>query len=73
MSKWVVDIHGDIEGDYEIIKEYAEPKTGHWIFYDECKEHGHCSKCGYYTDLMDGRSHNYCPNCGSRNEEEDDG
>lgn len=26
MSKWVVDIHGDIEGDYEIIKEYEEPK-----------------------------------------------
>lgn len=31
MSKWIVDIHGDIEGDYEIIKEYEEPKTGHWI------------------------------------------
>lgn len=29
MSKWIVDIHGDIEGDYEIIKEYAEPKTGY--------------------------------------------
>lgn len=27
MSKWVVDIHGDIEGDYEIIKEYEEPNT----------------------------------------------
>ena len=27
MSKWVVDIHGDIEGDYEIIKKYEEPKT----------------------------------------------
>lgn len=25
MSKWVVDIHGDIEGDYEIIKKYEEP------------------------------------------------
>lgn len=24
MSKWVVDIHGDIEGDYEIIKKYEE-------------------------------------------------
>lgn len=31
MSKWVVDIHGDIEGDYEIIKEYKEPNMGHWI------------------------------------------
>lgn len=27
MSKWVVDIHGDIEGDYEIIDKYEEPET----------------------------------------------
>lgn len=27
MSKWVVDIHGDIEGDYELIKKYEEPKV----------------------------------------------
>lgn len=27
MSKYIVDIHGDIEGDYEIIKKYEEPKT----------------------------------------------
>lgn len=26
MSKWVVDIHGEIEGDYEIIKKYEELK-----------------------------------------------
>lgn len=31
MSKWIVDIHGNIEGDYEIIKKYEEPKIGHWI------------------------------------------
>lgn len=36
MSKWVVDIHGDIEGDYEIIKEYEEPQTGH------------CKDCKYF-------------------------
>ena len=24
MSKYIVDIHGDIEGDYEIIKKYEE-------------------------------------------------
>jgi len=28
MSKWVVDIHGDIEGDYEIIKKHEEAE---WI------------------------------------------
>lgn len=27
MSKWIVDIHGDIEGDYEIIGEYKEQET----------------------------------------------
>ena len=31
MSKWIVNIHGDIEGDYEIIEEYKEPQAGHWI------------------------------------------
>lgn len=30
MSKWVVDIHGEIEGDYELIKKYEEPKA-EWI------------------------------------------
>lgn len=30
MSKWIVDIHGDIEGDYEIIEKYKEPKPD-WI------------------------------------------
>lgn len=27
MSKYIVDIHGDIEGDYDIIKKYEEPKS----------------------------------------------
>lgn len=27
MSLYIVDIHGDIEGDYEIVKKYEEPKT----------------------------------------------
>ena len=26
MSLYIVDIHGDIEGDYELIKKYEEPK-----------------------------------------------
>lgn len=48
MSKYIVDIHGDIEGDYEIIKKYEEPKIGHWRlaqrgkYIDIC-----CSNCGY--------------------------
>ena len=28
MSLYIVDIHGDIEGDYEIVRKYEEPR---WI------------------------------------------
>ncbi len=31
MSKWIVDIHGDIEGDYELIKKYEEPCEDEYI------------------------------------------
>ena len=42
-----------------------EPKTGHWIFDDKCREHGHCSRCGYGSvDLVDGEPHIFCRNCG---------
>ena len=48
-------------------KQMQEPKTGHWIYDDKCKEHGHCSNCDYGdVDLMDGKPHNYCPKCGAR-------
>ena len=44
-----------------------QPKTGHWVFVDRAKEHGHCSECDYgNVDLLDGRPHNYCPNCGAK-------
>ena len=67
MSKWVVDIHGDIEGDYEIIKKYEEPKRGQWI---EREYNGigfiECSEClsGFLkTHLL---RNSYCPNCGAK-------
>lgn len=48
-----------------------QPKTGHWIYDDECKEHGHCSECGHRgVDLVDGAPHNYCPSCGAKMESE---
>ena len=44
-----------------------QPKTGHWIFDDECKEHGHCSECGYGSvDLVGGELWNFCSNCGAK-------
>lgn len=65
MSKWIVDIHGDIEGDYEIIGEYVEPKTGHWI-----KAYWTtrliCSRC---NKLNHSKWKPYCYECGSKNAE----
>ena len=57
-----------LEGFHEAIKMLKqEPKTGHWIYDDECKEHGHCSECGHGdVDLVDGAPHNYCQNCGAK-------
>lgn len=67
MSKWIVDIHGDIEGDYEIIEEYKEPETGQWkakTFHELF-----CDNCGFDFDIMRNDfidKMNYCPNCGCR-------
>ena len=73
MSKWVVDIHGDIEGDYEIIEEYKEPKTGHWI--SKGKGDGfknwNCSKCGMLVRNSQRPWYKHCPNCGCRMESEE--
>lgn len=77
MSKWVVDIHGEIEGDYEIIKKYEEPKTGQWIEKGHFFEHGtaKCSCCGKRDHVIgqdtghggyDFTFHDYCPNCGAK-------
>ena len=72
MSKWIVDIHGDIEGDYDIIGKYEEPKTGHWInrhiIANKSIDMIVCSECGeeFSYDAETGISeYNYCPNCGA--------
>lgn len=55
-----------VKGVHDLSPVTPQPKTGHWIFDDECKEHGHCSHCGYGSvDLVDGKSHNFCRNCGA--------
>ena len=67
--KYIVDIHGEIEGDYEIIGKYEARPQGEWVKEDEV--HSKCSLCGFkyadYRILFD-----YCPNCGAdmRGEEE---
>ena len=67
MSLCIVDIHGSIEGDYEIVKKYEEPKTGHWLTLKD--EYGDiieavCSVC----DKNSAHEWNYCPHCGSKME-----
>ena len=65
MSKYIVDIHGEIEGDYEIIKRYEEQesKTTHWIRVIDKSKHfvWACPKCGWQQQ----RYTNYYPKCGT--------
>lgn len=74
MSKWIVDIHGDIEGDYDILEKYEEPKMGQWVLLDECANSGYyCSEC-HKKIVKEGWSDTvkkikYCPNCGAKMEE----
>ena len=74
MSKWIVDIHGDIEGDYDFIREYEEPKTGHWIYVREDKYR--CSKCSTTTRVDESGidekpMYKFCPYCGAKMESEE--
>lgn len=61
MSKWVVDIHGDIEGDYEIVRKYEKPKTGHWVDTGSGQECSECHEIQYGYDNF----RYFCPNCGA--------
>lgn len=81
MSRMIVDIHGDIEGDFEIIAPYIEREKvhGEWEECEIVQERGdepiidewqsaRCSVCGKYhtTPYMYYFDHfNYCPNCGA--------
>ena len=70
VSKWIVDIHGNIEGDYEIIEKYVEPKTGHWIAHevrlpDRTILNYKCSVCGrkligYNTETLSEAPYYHC-------------
>lgn len=79
MSKWIVDIHGDIEGDYEIIEEYKEPETGRWIpiEYDGYADGNpvwdkwECSECGWEHTGDEESLTAFCPNCGAKVEAEE--
>ena len=55
----------DIATEVRNLPSVQPSRKGHWIYDDECKEHGHCDKCGFKTDLVDGEPHNFCPKCGA--------
>lgn len=64
--KYIVDIKGEIEGDYEIIGKYEERPQGEWLH--EYILDYRCSICnsyplerGDYPELS-----KYCPACGAR-------
>ena len=63
MSKYIVDIKGELEGDYEILGEYKERPQGEWerVRVDKTHYNYVCSECGYKAEFRKG---NYCPNCG---------
>ena len=62
---WLIPMKDALDMAIKALEQ--EPKTGHWIYNDECHEHGHCSECGYgRIDLVDGQPHNFCRRCGAK-------
>ena len=64
--KYIVDIKGEIEGDYEIIGKYEERPQGEWIYTPNIiglseYEGITCSICG--NDSVG--DFNFCPSCGA--------
>lgn len=64
--KYIVDIKGEIEGDYEIIGKYEERPQGEWVEgYHDYFETLDCSLCGYVRNERH-LTLNFCPNCGAK-------
>lgn len=63
--KYIVDIKGEIEGDYEIIGKYEERPQGEWLIIEEPDGliHAKCSNCNQFNDWGDVA---YCPWCGAK-------
>lgn len=63
--RYIVDIKGEIEGDYEIIGKYEERPQGEWVSLSNGTSTNcgrKCSLCGKVVEF----SENYCPNCGAK-------
>ena len=57
--KYIVDIKGEIEGDYEIIGKYEERPQGKWVFIADV----YCT-CPFCSNV-EVKFPNYCPECGA--------
>lgn len=66
--KYIVDIKGKIEGDYEIIGKYEERPQGEWM--RKVDDAGFvsyiCSECGAEIEVEDCSDDKFCFNCGAK-------
>ena len=63
--KYIVDIHGEIEGDYDIIKKYDDPNTGKWLDYSD-EGYVECPFCHSATNCDGNKDElHYCFSCGA--------
>ena len=64
---YIVDIKGEIEGDYTIIRKYKPLNQGKWI---KSKDTYQWATYIYYDcpfcKTRFGKTSRYCPNCGAR-------
>lgn len=67
--KYIIDIHGEIEGDYEILGKYEERPQGKWVQDDwnkiiECNLcHGQAPVCVTSAEQYQSK---FCPTCGAK-------
>lgn len=63
--KYIVDIHGEIEGDYDIIKKYDDTNTGKWLDYSD-EGYVECPFCHSATNCDGNKDElHYCFSCGA--------
>lgn len=60
--RYILDIKGEIEGDYEIIGKYEERPKGKWITKHHVYGVTYCSECDFELKIDDT---NFCPYCGA--------
>ena len=64
--KYIVDIKGEIEGDYEIIGKYEDRPCGEWIDHSEDYGYAECPFCEHLTNSEGNIDElHYCWNCGA--------